>query len=398
MSAAGLSDVYRYGVRFVGYLIAVTFVGGIFVVGGVGLGGTVLVSAVGSGGVASVASGTVVAAVALVSIGALLLLTGIVGLLYKLVADAAMTGVVKGQAAWMADSETEARAAGADEGSAAGQGRESPNADGTTAATAVAGAADNATDTDVTEPATDRPEDVAVTPDGDADAAAGSVGAVPDDATAADSSPEPATDAQTVIGEPDAPADGPAEDDSVAVSDSPTDDSVAVSDSPTDDDSGTEPDPTDVNALADESAAGASGNDSTTQTPERDADPAATRPEEWSPPDPSEFQTVDSATSGPTEESASGDETAEWETRESDGESTDGPRTADDLFGGDTDDGGEEIEDISSLLSADDEDPVDTDEPVDPSEDGATGDGPDDDSRTETNADSDPLSDALDDS
>jgi len=135
--------------------------------------------------------------------------------------------------------------------------------------------------------------------------------------------------------------------------------------------------------------------DADSSTPERDAGPGATQPEEWSPPDPAEFESVDSASGDSTEESASDAETTEWETDETDGDSPDGPRTADDLFGEGTDD---EVEDISNLLSADDEESGGAADPGDLSEDGDTGGESDDETAFETGSDSDPLSDALDES
>lgn len=338
MSATGLSEVYRYGVRLVGYLIAVTLVGGVFVAGGAALGGSILLSAVGSGGVAAVASGKIVAAVALVSIGLLLFLAGIVGLLHKLIADAAMTGVVKGHATWMNTSETPA-----DQGSDADQAPDVSDADETDAGTAVPGVAD--------------------------------------DDTVADSSSEPASDAQAISKEQDAPTDGPVEADSEVEADSPPDDDSVAE--------------TDPNATVDDSVPGERSDDTTTQTPEPDAEPVSRRPEEWSPPDKSEFQSADSATSSPTGNAESGGESSEWEPPESEGESTDGPRTADELFSEETDSDEATIRDIADLLS---EEQVDADESGEPSEHRDTGNRPDDESQFDTNTDSDPLSDALDDS
>jgi hypothetical protein len=342
MSATGLSEVYRYGVRFVGYLIAVTLVGGVFVAGGAALGGSILLSAVGSGGVAAVASGKIVAAVALVSIGLLLFLAGIVGLLHKLIVDAAMTGVVNGHATWMNTSETEAP----DQGGDADQTPDVSDADETDAGTAVPGVAD--------------------------------------DATVADSSSEPASDAQAISKEQDAPTDGPVEADSEVEADSPPDDDTLAE--------------TDPNATVDDSVPGESSDDNTTQTPEPDAEPVSRRPEEWSPPDKSEFQPADSATSSPTENAESGGESSEWEPTESEGESTDGPRTADELFSEETDSDEATIRDIADLLSEDGEEQVDADESGELSEHRDTGNRPDDESRFDTDTDSDPLSDALDDS
>lgn len=411
MPGAGLFDSYRYGVRFVGYLLTVTLVAGVFAVIGAVMGGQELVSAIGSGGVASVAIGTVVAAIALIAISLVLFLSGFVGLVYKLVADAAMMGVVQGRAA-VSDTETGADSAGeasgesetgTDERSDAEKGSEP--IDGATVATATAGAADaDATDDAGTESATAPSADAAVAADEAVDTTEEPVADAPDDATVAESPSKPPIDAQTVIGESNAPADEPADGDREPPEGAPGDtepslgqpDARVAAEKPvTGEGSGVESVPTDANAhgSTDEEIP---VDDGAASTPERDTE-AATQPDEWSPPDPSEFDAVDSASPGPTEESASGAEAPTWETDGSDGDSTDGPRTADDLFGEEMDDDGGDVEDVSNLFSAGEDDPVD-DEPLDLSEDGETADEPDKTSAFETDSDGDPLSDALDDS
>ncbi|PSP58600.1 hypothetical protein BRC76_08575, partial [Halobacteriales archaeon QH_8_67_36] len=221
-------------------------------------------------------------------------------------------------------------------------------------------------------------------------------------ATAAD---DATAEAQTVVEDPSEPPEQPA-DSQDAQSDSPaseptpdqpdawvadedpltTDESVAdeeplATDEPVDAGEANEADapPSELsgtNEWADQSA-----------TPGEDDEATAsdeTRPEEWSPPDPSEFETE------PMDESDDGDGTPGWDMADGDEESPDGPRTADDLFGEATDDG----EDVSNLFATDDTDPS----PADEGGSEETTDGSGEGSPFETNSDSDPLSDALDDS
>jgi hypothetical protein len=126
MSAAGLSDVYRYGVRFVGYLIAVTLVGGVFLAGGALVGGQVLTDVAGG---AAAGSGRAVGAIALIAIGALLLLSGVAGLAYKLVADAAMAGVAQGRAVDVSATDVETTADEGDNSARAATGAATDRAD-----------------------------------------------------------------------------------------------------------------------------------------------------------------------------------------------------------------------------------------------------------------------------
>lgn len=98
MSAADLSDVYKYGVRFIGYLVAVTLVGGIIVAAGVGVGFSALFSADPTAAtdparlLAQISFTNIVIGVVIIAVGVVVSLTGLVGLLYKLIADATMTG------------------------------------------------------------------------------------------------------------------------------------------------------------------------------------------------------------------------------------------------------------------------------------------------------------------
>ena len=360
MSAAGLSDVYRYGVRFVGYLLVVTLVGSAFIVGGAIIGNRILPTA--DGGATATSN---VAAIALFVIGVLLLLSGLFGLAYKLVADATTAGIAQGRA-------VETGVTAADDGS------ETDGEDARRAGTAEAAA--------VTETAGD---ESAETTGGAADPPSDDGEPAPDQpATAAD---DATAEAQTVVEDLSEPPEQPA-DSQDAQTDSPAssepapdqpdawvaDEDPLTTDEPVDAGEADAPpsEPSGTNDWADQSA-----------TPGEDDEATAsdeTRPEEWSPPDPSEFETE------PTDESDDGDGTPGWDTADSDEESPDGPRTADDLFGEATDDG----EDVSDLFATDDTDPS----PADESDTEETTDGSGEASPFETNSDSDPLSDALDDS
>ncbi|WP_276250436.1 hypothetical protein [Haloarcula rara] len=397
MSAAGLSDVYRYGVRFVGYLLAVTLVAGVFVGGGVAIVGTQGLSSVTGGG----ATGPVVAAIALVAIGVLLLLSGLSGLAYKLVADATMAGLVQGRAVDVAATET------AD----ATDDEEAATDDDTTEDTAGAtGAAPPATDTVDDESSSDGTDDVTETVREEPEPAEGGTGT--------DSPPEPSTDEQTVVespepeSQPEPPADATGTDEAVTPADAaPRPDEPVL-----DDESGavTEKSPTETtdstewveqSTTAGEDDGIAASDPESAGTTESDSGPTETQPEEWSPPDPSEFETAvpaeseadDSGATGPTDESSSAEESPGWEMEESGDESPDTPRTADDLFGETDDDGGEEsVEDVSGLFSGDEETPEgdsgDDEGPEDPDDE------PGESTPFETKSDSDPLSDALEDS
>ncbi|PSP61375.1 hypothetical protein BRC76_06130, partial [Halobacteriales archaeon QH_8_67_36] len=339
MSAAGLSDVYRYGVRFVGYLLAVTLVSNAFVVGGAIIGDRILPTVVGGGATAT----SNVAAIALFAIGVLLLLSGLFGLAYKLVADATMAGVAQGRAVGTGVT-------------ASDDGSETDDGDAQSAGTAETAAVTETVDDESAETtggAVDPPSD-----DGEP---------APDQpATAAD---DAIAEAQTVVEDPSEPPEQPA-DSQDAQSDSPasseptpdqpdawvadedpltTDESVAdeeplATDEPADAGEANEADapPSELsgtNEWADQSATPGDDDEATASD--------ETRPEEWSPPDPSEFETE------PADESDDGDGTPGWDMADGDEESPDGPRTADDLFGEATDDG----EDVSNLFATDDTDP-----------------------------------------
>lgn len=377
MSAAGLSDVYRYGVRFVGYLLAVTLAAGVFVAGGALAGGSVLTD-VADGGAAAATTGPLVAGIALIAIGVLLFLSGLSGLVYKLIADAAMAGVAQGRA-------VELPAAGGEEADAADDG-EGAAAGAAAAGTVAADTPDEESPADGAEDATDPEQDLGE------EESADDVTATTDEQTVVEASPEPED-------QPSAPGNG---------ADSPTE-AAATNDQPDDwaaDDGSGADEPSSASTSADEwvdqssGEVASAGEADTTDGDEEPAGTAQTEPEEWSPPDPSEFETEAAAESGTTDDSATADaaeeslsveEPSEWETDESDESSPDSPRTADDLFG-ETDDGGDDdtVDDVSDLFSGDD-DTAGADE-------GDSDDTAGESTPFETKSDSDPLSDALDDS
>ena len=167
MSAAGLSDVYRYGARFVGYLVAVTLRGGVFVASGIAFGFNAVLGAGSLTNPAQLLSQVSAASVAgsllLVAVGVLVALAGVVGLLYKLIADAAMVGT-----------ETAMVNAGPD-----------ALADEAETTEAVSDADDSAETSEATEPASDE----AVEP------------AAPPNAAGDSEDPDPATTADPIAGD-----------------------------------------------------------------------------------------------------------------------------------------------------------------------------------------------------
>jgi hypothetical protein len=327
--AVGLKDVFSYGLRFVGYLSLVVLVGGGLLVAGFAFGFSAVLDA-GLGALtdpsqltATLAGGAVVSVV-----GAVTLVSGVVGLLHKLVADAAMTGT---EMALAADVES------ADDGEDVDAG-------------------------DDEEPESDTEAEPTESVPGDAESEPGEV-KEPPEPVEADEQPEPV----------EAEEPGPSEDD-----DSQTPLEPVETDEPAAADEGAEP----VEADDSETTAEPAAADEQTQLVERDAGPdggstgseptddgdlisesdgeerADAPPEEWSPPDPSEFEFDET---GPEENVE--DDTGEGDT---DG-SEEAPRTAADLFG-DSDD----------------------------SDDSEVFDATDDAEAVETDGDADPLSDALD--
>lgn len=333
MSTAGLSDVYQYGVRFVGYLLVVSLVGGAFVAAGGALGADLIAATLG-GGAASTATGTAVAAVALTAIGALLLLSGLFGLAHKLVADAALTGTR------IALAET-----------------------GTGSTDSEAGA----------EPAAEEAEPTGAAPVGAATA---------DTETGSTDSADPApAEAPVETGEPANRSD-PADTDEGESTPSQAQ-STTATDGADPSATGSEPSPSQATDDAVVDAAADATDDLPADETETSAGGPETQPEEWSPPDPSEFETAVPADDG--DDGADG-----WDVSEVDpAEASEGPRTADDLFGeGETEPPeGDDPEDVSELFDED-------------GPDGSSGeDGAREDTATfDTDSDSDPLSDALDES
>ncbi|MFB6224198.1 MAG: hypothetical protein ABEH86_11075 [Haloarcula sp.] len=357
MSAVGLPDVYRYGTRLLGVLLVVAGVGGgLIAVGFVLVQNGSFESLSATGGYRAML-GVVVGA-----LGGLLLLSGLIGLFYKVVADATMAGVVAARPAQEPDTNTAMES-------------EQPE----TGESSVA-----ATETDSEESSTD--------------------------ATS--------TESQMVAeAEPDDP---PTPTEPVAAPDSERQ-PQSEGDSEVDSGPGNTASPT---APADDKL-------SQSSVPDRellDQDPAeepqsSSEPQEWSPPDPTEFETQTEAAGDPQvgeaetppDSEASGWDLPEAETadREPDDIETaetrllddatepdtqHDPRTTEDLFGGrgtedtpvdpsqkSTDDPFEEVAETDPDLAADDDaEPEST-----PADEGVTG--------FDTSGDDDPLSDPLDD-
>ncbi|WP_058997024.1 hypothetical protein [Haloarcula sp. CBA1127] len=94
MSAVGLTDVYRYGTRFLGTLLVVAGVGG-----GLIAAGYVLIQNGSLGSLSGNAGYRAVLGIVVGALGGLLLLSGVLGLTHKLIADATMAGTLAAQTA-----------------------------------------------------------------------------------------------------------------------------------------------------------------------------------------------------------------------------------------------------------------------------------------------------------
>ena len=399
MSAVGLSDLYRYGARFVGYVLVVTAAGGALVAGGYVLGASDLST--------QAATNEALLGIAAGAIGVLLVLSGLVGLIYKLIADAVMAGTVAARRTAGADADVAAAATDEQGADGADEAEQDDDTDGsvTTGVPADGEPADDAPVDD--EPSTGEPES-------------------PTESEPAEptvENPQPTAEAEAATAEPE-PTDD-ADETAVEAADEQPDESVA--ETPTEQAAETvvepEIDQPDEPAAEDtQSPAESTGEQSETATAdavnlfegaddtesadagERDAEAP---PQEWSPPDPSEFERsesvepatdVDSDESGSDETgSAESDEDAfeDWETGETGATESDAdtPRTAADLFGeqgASTDDEfveGESEQPDKRLIDDDD-----TEESIDEgttlADEGVEG--------FEVESDSDPLSDALD--
>jgi len=94
MSAVGLTDVYRYGTRFLGTLLVVAGVGG-----GLIAAGYVLIQNGSLGSLSGNEGYRAVLGIVVGALGGLLLLSGLLGLTHKLIADATMAGTLAARTA-----------------------------------------------------------------------------------------------------------------------------------------------------------------------------------------------------------------------------------------------------------------------------------------------------------
>lgn len=92
MAAVGLSGVFKYGGKFLGYVVAVVLAGGVLVGSGAFLAATGGVN-LSDPSIGSVATSRAIAGAVLVALGGLISLSGLFGLAHKLLADAAATAV-----------------------------------------------------------------------------------------------------------------------------------------------------------------------------------------------------------------------------------------------------------------------------------------------------------------
>jgi len=344
MSAAGLSDVYRYGARFVGYLALAIILGGVFVAAGIAVGFSAIVGAGSltnpSQFLTQLSPGTLVGSLVLVGIGVVVALVGVAGLLYKLIADASMTGTelaLANQAPATIGPAATGDEAGASETAEEPETGPSEDADeaGATEPTPA-----EVTDEEPPEPtpveASEEPDTTAIGADEGAESDASPDEEPPEPTPAEDPPAEAAVDDQqtrVVADESDGEADSVSDDSDLLSEDSETE--------------ATEAGAADSDVLADSPE---------TESTDGQAATADTEPQEWSPPDPSEFD-VDDAETG---EDAWGQETV------SPDQSAEDPRTTDDLFGDDEEEPAETTEDVTDLFGNDEDDADDTDESNDP--------------------------------
>ncbi|MBV0922641.1 hypothetical protein KTS45_00360 [Halomicroarcula limicola] len=438
MSAVSLLDVYRYGTRFVGYFLVVSVVGGVFVGIGMVLGASSATSP-------TVETNRALLGVVVAGIGVLLTLSGLFGLAHKLVADATRVGAAAAVAATggeptadRAEDESGGETATTDETARVDSGEttderrpaDTAAASTGTAAGGAAATADEETSTRRSEtqpPAEDPADPVGVNRPGQRRGGPGPAAATELETAEATRAPEQSRSA--VAGADDRSA---AERDSVP--DQPTDADVDVpgeettGDAPSSAATATETDdtgagPTEVSAGDDSIFGGptadapsdATGEPTAREANEGNAPTPAEResPQEWSPPDPTEFesgessdpQTADDA--GGTADAAASD-AADWGAEGTDAtgdhdESTDGPRTTDDLFGEEPIDESDPFEravgeetrtaDSSDVTGADATDEVVADQSTDEDDSETAGST----RRFDVDSDGDPLSDALDD-
>ena len=489
MSAVGLTDVYRYGTRFLGTLLVVAGVGG-----GLIAAGYVLIQ---NGSLDSF-SGTqgyrAVLGVVVGTLGGLLLLSGLLGLTHKLIADATMAGTLAAQTARRdasdvtaaspsASDQTATETAGGNAAAATESASEpeepTPGPAGTepavsreTEPAADSAAAEPATaEPEVSEPVADSEPDVdssgdsgihasaqelsgpsdGVAPSATSDTAAAGTDDAP--VTTADEGPladaDPATADDPAAGDDPATetdrldADDASEPPSTGETVAPATDGDAVEtprseqlnqqpaetaaepDPEAADDTTAEPSPTDLAGDSETVEPRSEHSEQSDRDLLAEEPEPSTEPQEWTPPDPAEFDTQSEEPTAADDLGA--DEPApadDWETEpeadteptgvgspdaaeadqhdavtedtrlldeSGEGDTSSGPRTTDDLFGGDPGDeqsvsGADES--VQGEAGPRDADATD-DEDATPADDSVTG--------FDVSSDDDPLSDALDD-
>ncbi|MBX0294482.1 hypothetical protein [Haloarcula nitratireducens] len=447
MSAVSLLDVYRYGTRFVGYFLVVSVVGGAFVGIGMVLGASSATSP-------TVETNRALLGVAVAGIGVLLTLSGLFGLAHKLVADATRVGAAAAVAATDGESVAERVADEPSDESATTEGTARADSQETTderqpagAATAATGAAVGgataATDdaeappqrSETQPPAADPDDPVGVNRPGQR--RGGSSSAASTESEPAETTREPAQSPSAAAGTEDGTtADRESVTDRQTATDvgvpgaEPTDDapSSEATATGTDDaavDPTGEPDDGSIFGGPTADAPSDAAGEPTAREANGENEPTSAEseaPQEWSPPDPTEFEQRESQakTTETDDDETAGDapDFADWgtegqtdpdvgtDTRGGRGEPTDGPRTTDDLFGEESSDESDPFERPTAEETRVEDDSAATDATAADATDEAVADQPNDEDdpetagstrRFEVDSDSDPLSDALDD-
>ena len=304
MVAVGLSRLFKYGAKFLGHFVAVAVAGGVFVGGGAYFAATgglnVLDPSFGA-----LTTGRAIGGAILVLLGIVISLSGLFGLVHKLLADAAAVAISSERVA-SADSAAVAEAETGDEDEATADEAGSVNGDGSAvaddgSATPLDGA--DTTGTVTEEPATGRPiQEGATTNESDSTA----------EPTNASSGAAPASDGERTASGVDSPSEETVpETEGSAAATSASSDSVE----PAPSDGRTRADSDD---FVDESAADDDWTESKYATgtqppevddasPERDTPDVSTRDTheereqsddeqtEWTPPDPAEFERANEA-------------------------------------------------------------------------------------------------------
>ncbi|SFS05688.1 hypothetical protein SAMN05216559_2903 [Halomicrobium zhouii] len=207
MVAVGLPGVFTYGAKFLGYLVAVVVAAGVLVAAGVALAATAGLN-LAAPSLGSLATGSAIAGAVLALLGVVVGLSGLFGLVHKLLADAVAVAVASSAASTASTSEDATSEDAADENdtdeeTATGEDAESIDAD----QPAVAADAEetpldggDSTGTVADDPATDRPVDDGVAgnrpaAESNAPAAPGAQPGIDEPSTADDSGQQPADDA-----------------------------------------------------------------------------------------------------------------------------------------------------------------------------------------------------------